>query len=57
MGEPVKNLRFTQNAVEAFNHVEALGSELSWQRAMFGGSILAPAARIANFNFSSVTDF
>jgi len=57
VGEPVKNLRFTQSAVEAFNHVEALGSELSWQRALFGGSFLAPAARIADFHFSSVTDF
>ncbi|MHC5018605.1 MAG: metallopeptidase TldD-related protein, partial [Planctomycetota bacterium] len=57
VGEPVKNLRFTQSAVDAFNHVEALGRELSWQRALFGGSFLAPAARIANFNFSSVTDF
>jgi len=57
VGEPVKNMRFTQSAVEAFNQVEALGDTLSWQRALFGGSFLAPAARIANFNFSSVTDF
>lgn len=57
VGEPVKNMRFTQSAVDAFNNVEALGSELSWQRALFGGSFLAPAARLANFNFTSVTDF
>lgn len=57
VGPPVKNLRFTQSAVDAFNNVEALGNALSWQRALFGGSFLAPAARIAGFNFTSVTDF
>lgn len=52
---PIKNLRFTESAVEAFNRVEAVGNErkafISWGRAA------APALKISGFNFSSSTKF
>ncbi len=52
---PIKNMRFTQSAVEAFNNVEAISGETtpvaSW------GTMACPAFRIKNFNFSSSTKF
>jgi len=52
---PIKNLRFTDSAVGAFNRVEAVGNKpqtyLSW------GKVVAPALKIRDFNFSSATEF
>jgi len=52
---PIKNLRFTESAVEAFNKVEAVGDKpqayISW------GRVSAPALKIRDFNFSSSTEF
>lgn len=52
---PVKNLRFTQNMVEAFNNVEAVSGEAAPVAAW--GAMSCPAFRLANFNFSSSTRF
>ena len=52
---PVKNLRFTQNMVEAFGRVEAVSGEAVPVAAW--GAMSCPAFRIAGFNFSSSTKF
>ncbi|OIO03588.1 MAG: hypothetical protein COX65_04755 [Elusimicrobia bacterium CG_4_10_14_0_2_um_filter_56_8] len=52
---PVKNLRFTQNMVEAFSNVEAVSGEAVPCAAW--GAMACPAFRIKNFNFSSSTKF
>lgn len=52
---PVKNLRFTQNMVEAFSGVEAVSGE-AFLRLGWGG-MSCPAFRLKNFNFSSSTQF
>ena len=52
---PVKNMRFTGSAVEAFNNIEAVGDRpevyMSW------GRVSSPTLKIRNFNFSSSTEF
>lgn len=52
---PLKNLRFTQNLVEAFGAVEAVSA----QAAPCGsrGEVSCPAFRLPEFNFTSSTDF
>ncbi len=52
---PVKNLRFTQNMVEAFGNVEAISGDAVPVSAW--GSMSCPAFRLKNFNFSSSTKF
>jgi PmbA protein len=54
---PVKNFRFTESVVKAFNQVEALGREAVYAHAFWGGGIVCPAAKIRGFNFSSGTRF
>jgi len=54
---PVKNFRFTESVVGAFNRVEALGRETAYAHAFWGGGIVCPAAKIRGFNFSSGTRF
>jgi predicted Zn-dependent protease len=54
---PVKNFRFTESVVKAFNQVEALGRETVYAHAFWGGGIVCPAAKIRGFNFSSGTRF
>jgi PmbA protein len=51
---PVRNLRFTQNILEALNNVE----EVSRERRCKGdyGTITAPALRIKSFHFTGVSD-
>jgi PmbA protein len=51
---PVKNLRFTQNILEAFGDAE-LSDTLTLQKGFIGGT-LVPAARVAAFHFSSGTE-
>ncbi|MFA6434390.1 MAG: TldD/PmbA family protein [Elusimicrobiales bacterium] len=52
---PVRNMRFTESAVEAFNRIEAVGDKqeafIQW------GRVAAPALKIRGFNFSSSTEF
>ncbi|MEM3396914.1 MAG: TldD/PmbA family protein [Thermoplasmata archaeon] len=53
---PVKNLRFTQNVVEAFSSVKGLSKE----RKIIGGDFgvtVCPYAHLEKFNFTGVTEF
>ena len=54
---PVKNMRYTQSVIEAFNNVEAISKERLLAKAFFGGSFVVPAMKINGFNFSSETKF
>ncbi|MBU0518721.1 TldD/PmbA family protein [bacterium] len=54
---PVRNLRFTDNIVEAFNHVEAISRDRKTVEAFFEGSFVAPAMKLSKFHFSSVSEF
>ncbi|MBI4733537.1 MAG: TldD/PmbA family protein [Rubrobacteridae bacterium] len=53
---PVKNLRFTQNIVEALSQVEELSSERELKDAILGGAYV-PWAKIAEFKFTGATQF
>lgn len=52
---PIKNLRFTQNILEAWQHC-TLADTLKLQRGYFGGTMV-PAVRIDSFKFVSGTSF
>ncbi len=55
MGRPVKNLRFTQSAVEALRHVKGVSHDrrLVGDR---GSGILAPALLLEKFSFTGQTE-
>ena len=55
--EPVHNLRFTQNVLEALASVGGIGCDLSVFAPDFGsfGSTVAPSLRIEDFRFTSKT--
>jgi len=56
--KPLKNLRFTQSILKAFDQVEMLGSELKVIKADWENTATcAPAAKILNFRFSGTTEF
>jgi len=52
---PIKNMRFTQSLVEAFNNIEAVSAGTAL--AVEWGRISCPAMRLSKFNFSSSTNF
>lgn len=52
---PIKNMRFTQNMVEAFSNIEAVSAQTGLVAEW--GTLCCPAMRIKNFNFSSSTKF
>jgi predicted Zn-dependent protease len=52
---PIKNMRFTESAVEAFNRIDAVGD--SPETYIVWGRISSPALKIRGFNFSSATEF
>ena len=52
---PIKNMRFTESVVNAFNRIEAVGNKP--EAYLLWGRVSAPALKIRNFNFSSATDF
>jgi predicted Zn-dependent protease len=55
---PLKNLRFTQSILEAFDQVEMLGSELKMIKEGWGSfATCAPAAKIHGFQFTGTTEF
>jgi predicted Zn-dependent protease len=54
---PVKNFRFTESVVEAFNRIEAVGRETVYAHSFWGSGIVAPAIKIRDFHFSSGTLF
>ncbi len=51
----VKNLRYTQNALEALAAVEAVGDRTEISTELFFGGSRAPALKIRDFKFSSST--
>jgi PmbA protein len=51
----VKNLRYTQNALEALSNVEAVGDRAEISTELFFGGSRAPAVKIRDFKFSSAT--
>jgi PmbA protein len=53
---PVKNLRFTQGALEALSQVIAVGAHTNLSRGLFGGT-RAPDLALAEFNFTGTTEF
>ncbi len=52
---PVKNMRFTQSMVEAFSGLEAVSGKAELIQEW--GALSCPAVRLADFNFSSSTEF
>ena len=55
---PLKNLRFTQSILGAFDQVEMLGSELKMIKEGWGSfATCAPAAKIHGFQFTGTTEF
>ncbi len=57
IASPLRNLRFTDSAVRAFNEVQMISRQRRTANAFFAGSFLVPALKIANFNFSSISEF
>ncbi len=53
LARPVKNLRFTQSILEALSHVQAIGRERIQCTDYL--PVVAPAVRIAKFNFTGIT--
>ena len=51
----VKNLRYTQNAMEALSNVEAVGDRTEISTELFFGGSRAPAIKVRDFKFSSST--
>ncbi|MFW6040751.1 MAG: TldD/PmbA family protein [Thermoplasmatota archaeon] len=55
---PVKNLRFTQNLLDAFSKVEAIGDYRDiYSLGYIPGYIATPAMKIPDFNFTGTTEF
>jgi PmbA protein len=54
--QPVKNLRFTQNILEALSRVEMIGRERKLEKSWVGGSVV-PALKISAFEFTGATEF
>lgn len=55
---PLKNLRFTQNLIEAFNNIDSIGEERKpFSLGYYPGYILSPAMKIREFNFTGTTEF
>jgi PmbA protein len=53
---PTKNLRFTQNVLEALSAVQMISEETKLSRSFYGG-IRVPALCIDRFAFTGVTEF
>jgi PmbA protein len=51
----VKNLRYTQNALEALANVDAVGDRTEISTELFFGGSRAPAIKVRDFKFSSST--
>lgn len=55
--KPVKNFRFTESLVKAFNNVEAVENQSTFIRSFFGGGFVLSGLKIKDFHFSSKTEF
>lgn len=54
---PVKNMRFTQNILEAFDGLEALSKEAKLTEMWGSGSVVVPAMKLRKFSFTGATQF
>ncbi len=55
---PVKNLRFTQNLVEAFDNIKSIGGERRlFSTETYLAYFTVPALSISDFNFTGTTEF
>ncbi len=55
---PLKNLRFTQNLIEAFNRIEAIGKERRlFAMGYYPAYFSCPAVKIPDFKFTGTTEF
>ncbi len=55
---PLNNLRFTQNLIEAFNNIEAIGEKRKlFAMGFYPAYFAAPALKISDFNFTGSTEF
>ncbi len=56
--DPVKNLRFTQNLLDAFDSVDLIGKQQElFSMGYIAGHVLCPALKISEFNFTGGTEF
>lgn len=55
IAQPLKNLRFTQNVLEALSHVGAIGSERALIGPGEGGATLVPALMLERWEFTGQT--
>jgi len=56
--QPLKNLRFTQNLLDAFSKVELIGDErVLFSLGYYPGYTSVPAMKIPEFNFTGTTEF
>lgn len=54
---PIKNLRFTQNMLEAFSKIEMISSQTKLFILEGLGAYVLPALKVSEFNFSGKTEF
>ncbi len=55
---PVKNLRFTQNLLDAFDSVDLIGKKQElFSMGYIAGHVLCPGVKIFEFNFTGGTEF
>ncbi len=57
ISKPIRNMRFTDSAVDVFNRVELISKERRAAEAFFAGNFVVPAVKLSKFNFSSVSEF
>ncbi len=55
--KPIRNMRFTESVVEAFNRIKLISKDRITAHAFFGGAFVVPAVKMAKFTFSSVSEF
>jgi predicted Zn-dependent protease len=56
IAHPVKNMRFTQNVLEAFESASALTAERQMMEGL-GGAMLVPGMKCESFRFTGKTEF
>ncbi len=55
---PLKNLRFTQNLIDAFNNIESIGKERKlYSMGYWPAYFVSPALKISDFRFTGTTEF
>ncbi len=55
--QPIRNFRFTESLVKAFNELEAVENHSTYIRSFFGGGFVVSGVKINRFHFSSKTGF